>query len=146
MGSVSDPAGLIVALLDANWSTVTGGSKPTIDKTWFDESHPLTISTDARTKELKHVSIKEIAASHEMFGELIERVSLMIQIDVWARTDANARLMRDEIKRILRANANDPATGIDFITVLSWQDMSAFDTIDELYRYMGTAELQYEED
>jgi hypothetical protein len=146
MSSVNDPAQAIANVISAEWSTTTGGLKPVIDKEWYSAIHSQVLSTDGRTKETRHVSVREIAASHEVFGALVESVSNELQIDIWAGMDAAARQMRDEVKRILRSKANDPATGINFVTGTSWRDSSAFDEGDQLYRYSATIQLEYEEE
>jgi len=145
MSSVNDPAQAIATVLLAGWSTATGGLKPNIDKEWYSAIHSKVATNDGRTSEIRHVSVREIAASHVVSGGLVETVTNELQIDIWAATDAAARQMRDEVKRILRAEANDPATGIQFVTGTSWRDSSAIDEGDQLYRYSATIELEYEE-
>jgi hypothetical protein len=133
-------------MITAAWATATGGPAPTIDKEWYSEAHPKTALTDGRSKKIRHISLKEIGAPHVVFGELIEQVELAVQLDIWAQRDADMLQMRDEVKRILRLHANNPAAGIDAITVTSWLDTSAFDANDELYRMTANLLLMYEED
>lgn len=146
MSSVTDPCMLIAAVVDGAWATATGGPKPTIDKQWYSEAHPKVPLTDGRTKKVRHISLREIGAPHAVFGELIEQVEMTLQLDIWAQSDDDVLQMRDEIKRILRLYANNPATGIDAVTVTSWHDTSAFDANDELYRMTADLLLMYEED
>ena len=146
MSSVTDPCTLLATMIDGAWATATGGPKPTIDKHWYSEAHPKVLLTDGRNKKIRHVSLKEIGAPHTVFGELIEQVELAVQLDIWAQTDVDMLQMRDEVKRILRLHANNPAAGIDAITVTSWLDTSAFDANDELYRMTANLLLMYEEE
>jgi hypothetical protein len=90
--------------------------------------------------------LREIGAPHAVFGELIEMVELVVQLDIWAQSDADVLEMRDEVKRVLRLRANNPATGIDAVTVTSWLDTAAFDGNDELYRMTANLLLMYEEE
>ena len=146
MSSVTDPCTLIADMIIAAWSTTTGGPAPTVDKQWYSEAHPKVMYTDGRNKKIRHVSLKEIGAPHAVFGELIEQVELAVQLDIWTQSDVDMLQMRDEVKRILRQHANNPAAGIDAITVTSWLDTSAFDANDELYRMTANLLLMYEED
>jgi len=146
VSSVTDPCTLIAAVITADWATATGGPAPTIDKKWYSEAHPKVTLTDGRNKKIRHISLREIGAPHAVFGELIEMVELVVQLDIWAQSDADVLQMRDEIKRILRLRANNPATGIDAMTVTSWLDTAAFDANDELYRMTANLLLMYEEE
>ena len=146
MSSVTDPCTLIAAVITADWATTTGGPAPTIDKKWYSEAHPKVVLTDGRNKRIRHISLREIGAPHAVFGELIEQVELVVQLDIWAQSDADMLQMRDEVKRILRLHANNPATGIDAVTVTSWLDTAAFDANDELYRMTANLLVMYEED
>ena len=146
MSSVTDPCTLIADMITAAWATTTGGPAPTIDKKWYSEAHPKVLITDGRSKKVRHISLREIGAPHTVFGELIEQVELAMQLDIWAQSDTDVLQMRNEVKRILRLHANNPAVGIDAVTVTSWLDTSAFDANDNLYRITANLLLMYEEE
>jgi hypothetical protein len=133
-------------MITGAWATATGGPAPTIDKHWYSEAHPKVLITDGRSKKIRHISLKEIGAPHVVFGELIEQVELAVQLDIWAQSDTDVLQMRDEVKRILRLHANNPAAGIDAVTVTSWLDTSAFDANDNLSRMTANLLLMYEEE
>jgi hypothetical protein len=146
MSSVTDPCTLIATMITGAWATATGGPAPMIDKHWYSEAHPKVLITDGRSKKIRHISLKEIGAPHVVFGELIEQVELAVQLDIWAQSDTDVLQMRDEVKRILRLHANNPAAGIDAVTVTSWLDTSAFDANDNLSRMTANLLLMYEEE
>lgn len=145
MGTVTDPAGLFVTLIDDEWDETTGGTKPHVSQEWYSET-PETVMDSDRMKVVRIITIKELSTTHTPASPSLEEVAGMLQIDLWAEDRTNVTEMRDEVKRILRANASDPVTGVCYAFISDWTDTSRLDASDQLQRLTATLEILYEEE
>jgi hypothetical protein len=136
----------MASLLSTEWSTTTGGVAPVINEDWFTEAPPKVTMTDGRSKKVRLVTFHELMTTHEPVSDGLEEVHQVVQVDLWAESRADVTQMRDEVKRILRANASSPVTGISWAFAGEWTDVTSMDSSDELYRLMTELELWYEEE
>ena len=132
-------------MFEDEWVTDSGGAVPNITLEWFSEA-PERVNVDNRNKEVRFISLKELSTVNIPASEGLDEVESSIQIDVWAESRTVATQMREEVKRIMRANASDPITGVSFGHLSDWTDTTMMDGSDQLHRFTATLDLMYEEE
>ena len=145
MSTVSDACDLLKTMLTEEWVVASGGVLPTITLDWFTET-PDPVVVDNRNKKVRFISLKELSTVNLPASEGLDEVESSIQVDVWAEDRADATEIREEIKRIMRAKASDPITGMCFGYLSDWTDTTAMDASDQLHRFTATLDLMYEEE
>ena len=145
MSTVSDACLLLQSMFEDEWDTTTGGAVPVFTLEWFADN-PERTGTDGRTKELRVISLQELSTVNIPASDGLDEVESSIQIDVWAERRAVATTMREEVKRIMRANASSPVTGVSFGYLSDWSDTTMMDGTDQTYRFTATLDLMYEEE
>lgn len=136
---MSDALDAVRTLLSGNWTAANTGSRTPKFLVMVDEADAnFTRRFDLGIADLDLVVIYHVAYTERAnaLGAATKRTEDRVTIDIrTAKSRAQAKLMRDEVSRIIDSKVTAPGTGYNIIdSAITWTDLS--NKMTRLWRYV----------